>query len=285
MIQRVLALAVLLILNGCGGQPVVEQSSPRKGGYYLDDGPGDREPDNLDAIPDARPRVEPVNAYTARPYTVLGKTYVPYATLTSYKARGVASWYGRRYNGQRTSTGEIYDMYAMTAAHTILPLPSYARVTNLGNGKSAVVRVNDRGPFHADRIIDLSYAAAKRIGIVGSGKANVEVEAILPGRDSPPAEVAAASEAAAPVPAPSPARAESPGFYVQLGAFSSVLNADDFLKKMRLQLGWLTDSLNVWSRDGLYRVHAGPYANREQALAQSERIQTELGIKPLVVTR
>src|SRR5690606_7269792 len=146
--------------------------------------------------------------------------------LTPYRKRGVATWYGKRYHGQKTSSGEVYDMYALTAAHTILPLPSYARVTNLANGKSVVVRVNDRGPFHEDRLIDLSYAAAHRIGIVQQGRGMVEVEALIPGRDDAPI-----ADAAAPTPAPTPApvATEGGGTFVQLGAFSSAENADAFL--------------------------------------------------------
>src|SRR5204863_1791934 len=132
----------------------------------------------LDQIADAQPRVEPIKASTARPYTVFGRTYAPMTQVAAYKARGKASWYGKRYHGQPTSSGEIYDMYAMTAAHPTLPIPSFVRVTNLANRRSVVVRVNDRGPFHGDRIIDLSYAAAHKLGIVQRGSAEVEVESI-----------------------------------------------------------------------------------------------------------
>ena len=149
--------------------------------YYKDDGPGDSAPANLDAIPDAVPRLEPLHRFANRPYTVFGREYVPATTLRPYRERGVASWYGRKFHGEKTSTGETYDMYAMTAAHPTLPLPSYARVTNVATGKSVVVRVNDRGPFLHDRVIDLSFAAAERIGIAQKGSGEVEVEAILPG--------------------------------------------------------------------------------------------------------
>lgn len=286
MNRPLLLLIIAALLASCGGTPLREPAFSKKGGYYLDDGPGEREPAGLDALPDAQPRNDPINPYTARPYTVMGKTYVPYAKLTAYKVRGVASWYGKRYNGQRTSSGEIYDMYAMTAAHTVLPLPSYARVTHLASGKSVVVRINDRGPFLSDRVIDLSYAAAKRLGIIGAGRAQVEVEAILPGNTPAALPAAAPSQSAALPPASSsPARSERPGHYLQLGAFSVAGNADDFLKKMQSQLTWLSDSLAVWSRDGLFRVHAGPFPSREQALAQSDRIETELGTKPLILSR
>ena len=135
------------------GKPAV--ATKKGGGYYLDDGPGDNPPANLDAIPDAEPKAEPLHKAANRPYSVLGQSYTPDTRLKPYKETGVASWYGRRYHGQKTSTGEIYDMYGMTAAHPTLPIPSYVRVTNLKNGKSVVVRVNDRGPFHSDRLIDL----------------------------------------------------------------------------------------------------------------------------------
>jgi rare lipoprotein A len=218
---------------------------------------------------------------------VLGHAYTPYTQLMPYKARGVASWYGKRYHGQKTSSGEAYDMYAMTAAHTILPLPSYARVTNVANGKSVIVRVNDRGPFHEDRLIDLSYLAAQRLGLLGRGSGVVEVEAIIPGNETPPPVARAAPPE--PIPAPAPATAavsaEPGGIYLQLGAFSVVQNADAFMRKMRMDLGWLSDSMNVYKKDGLYRVHAGPYSSREEADRAAERVQKELGFKALVLDR
>lgn len=283
--SRVLALAVLfaLTLSGCGSAPS-RPASPGGGGYYLDDGPGANPPANLDSIPEPTPKAEVINKYTARPYTVLGRTYAPYARPTPYRARGVASWYGKRYHGQKTSSGEVYDMYAMSAAHTLLPLPSYARVTSLATGKTVVVRVNDRGPFHQDRLIDLSYAAAHRIGIIGQGSGMVEVEAIIPGQNDAPA---AATPPAAPEPAaaPVPISTEATGVYVQLGAFSVAENAQAFLRKMRMDLGTLADPMNVYRSDGLYKVHAGPYASREEAGRAAERIQTELGFKAFVLNR
>jgi rare lipoprotein A len=156
-------------------------SAPKKGGYYKDDGPGANPPANLASIADASPRVEPLHKFANRPYEVFGRKYVPLASVRPYRQRGIASWYGKRFHGQKTSSGEPYDMYAMTAAHPILPIPSYARVTNLRSGASVVVRINDRGPFHSERIIDLSYAAAYRLGLIGSGSGEVEVEAIVPG--------------------------------------------------------------------------------------------------------
>jgi rare lipoprotein A len=158
------------------------EPTPGKGGYYKDDGPGDRPPPNLDQIADAVPRVEPLHRYANRPYHRFGKDYVPITAPGPFRQVGVASWYGRRYHGQPTSSGETYDMYAMTAAHPTLPIPSYARVTSQASGRSVVVRINDRGPFLHDRIIDLSYVAALKLGFVQAGSARVVVEAIVPGK-------------------------------------------------------------------------------------------------------
>jgi len=180
---RASLLVAFTALAGCTLEPM-------RGGR--DDGPGAAPPGNLDRITDARPRSEPLNPGANSPYTALGRKYVPYQSLKPYRARGLASWYGRKFHGKPTSSGERYDMYAMTAAHTILPIPSYARVTNLSNGRSVVVRVNDRGPFHSERIIDLSYTAAYKLGFVNAGSAQVEVEAILP-RGSPTARESTAA--------------------------------------------------------------------------------------------
>lgn len=156
-------------------------SEPKKGGYYKDDGPHANPPDNLASVPDATPRAEPLHRFANRPYEVFGKKYVPLASVQPFKQRGVASWYGKRFHGQKTASGEIYDMYAMTAAHPILPIPSYARVTHVKSGRQVVVRINDRGPFHAGRVIDLSYVAAYRLGLLQSGSGEVEVQSIVPG--------------------------------------------------------------------------------------------------------
>jgi rare lipoprotein A len=168
--RRAACIAAVLVLGACASSP--------KGGYYKDDGPGDRVP--AGNIPDAVPRLEPLHRFANRPYEVFGKSYVPHAALQPFRQRGAASWYGKRFHGAKTSSGEAYDMYRMTAAHPTLAIPSYARVTNLANGRSVVVRINDRGPFHGGRIIDLSYAAATRLGYVQAGSAQVEVESIVP---------------------------------------------------------------------------------------------------------
>jgi rare lipoprotein A len=220
------------------------------------------------------------------------------AQLEPYKARGMASWYGKRYHGQPTASGELYDMYAMTAAHPTLPIPSYARVTNLRNGKAVIVRINDRGPFRGDRLIDLSYTAAYRLGIIGSGSGLVEVESIIPGRPATPS----AGEARAPelrVPAAAPqvpvssvpqaaeltVTQEPKGIYVQLGAFTLRPNAENFLVHVRVDLSWLGDAIGLYVRDGLYRVHAGPYADRGQADQVATRIEQTVDLRPVVIIR
>ena len=169
-------IALLLVFAaGCSSTP-----DQRPGGYYKDDGPPGRVPD-LASIPDAAPRHEPLHRWANRPYEALGKRYVPLTRVGPFQQRGAASWYGKRFHGNPTSSGEKYDMYKMSAAHPILPIPSYARVTNLANGRTVVVRVNDRGPFHAGRVIDLSYAAAYKLGYVAAGSARVLVEQLVPG--------------------------------------------------------------------------------------------------------
>ena len=160
--------------------PVLPPAGSGRGGYYLDDGPGEQPPAGLQAVPDAEPKVEPYSARGNRPYVVFGKTYTPITDNRPLKQRGIGSWYGKKFHGQKTSSGELYDMYKMTAAHPTLPIPSYARVTNLGTGVQVIVRVNDRGPFHSSRIIDLSYTAALKLGYLGKGSSELEVERLLP---------------------------------------------------------------------------------------------------------
>ena len=173
-------------------------SSGGGGGFYLDDGPPAVSSADLAAIPDAAPRAEPILAARNRPYSALGQNFSPMTELRPYRRRGLASWYGRRYHGRKTSLGETYDMFKMTAAHPTLPLPSYARVTRVdAPDKTVVVRVNDRGPFLRGRIIDLSYAAAAKLGIVKNGVGAVEVELLLPpfAADAPRSSVAPAADA------------------------------------------------------------------------------------------
>ena len=177
---RMLGAVTLLALGLSAGCASRAQSG---GGYYLDDGPGRPDPQRVAALmkqPDPVPKDEPLRARANRPYEVMGQKFVPMTERKPYRQQGVASWYGQRFHGKKTSIGETYDMYGMTAAHPTLPLPSYVRVTRLDNGRSVVVRVNDRGPFLRGRLIDLSYMAASKLGYVGNGHTNVEVELLDP---------------------------------------------------------------------------------------------------------
>ena len=265
-----------------GRQGPAHAPSAAGGGYYLDDGPGQGPAPDLDAIPDAVPRIEPLHRGATRPYSALGNDYTPMTRLGPYRARGVASWYGRRYHGKATSTGERYDMYAMSAAHTTLPLPSYARITSVATGRSVVVRVNDRGPFARERLIDLSYAAAHRLGLVQAGSGLVDVEAIVP-------EGGATAVADPPPPAPPAvpgpgAPPQARGHYLQLGAFAERANAEDLVRKLQTTLPDLTPAPAVVSDGNLHRVRAGPFPDRDSARREAERVASRLGGRPLVVT-
>lgn len=196
---RLVCVCLLVaLLVACSG------GARRGGGYYLDDGPDANPPANLDAVPDAVPKIEPFAPSNSKPYVVFGKTYTPDVSGGPYKKQGRASWYGKKFHGNSTANGERYNMYGMTAAHPTLPLPSYARVTRVSNGKSVVVRVNDRGPFLNDRVIDLSYVAAYKLGMLGPGSAEVVVERITPDQirnwQSTPATMNVAAAASIPTP-------------------------------------------------------------------------------------
>lgn len=215
------ALAPALVLVGCGTAPQQETAAPApvpakpaakpqprepgvpvlppagsgRGGYYQDDGPGENPPPNLMATPDAEVRNDPPLPRANREYVVFGKTYRPITDPNQpFVQKGLGTWYGKKFHGQRTSSGELYDMYKMTAAHPTLPIPSYARVTNLDNGNQVVVRINDRGPFHSTRIIDVSYTAALKLGLLGKGSHMLEVVRILPAEAE---KLAAASKSGA----------------------------------------------------------------------------------------
>jgi rare lipoprotein A len=259
--------------------------------YYKDDGPGDGAPGNLEALPDAVPRIEPLHRFANRPYTVFGREYVPATSLRPYRERGIASWYGRKFHGERTSSGETYDMYAMTAAHPTLPLPSYARVTHVASGKSVVVRVNDRGPFLHGRVIDLSYAAAAKLGIAQKGSGEVDVEAILPAGTptlvaaAPLPPVAAAPIAATPAgtsppgeSAPVPVASVEGGFVVQLGAFANYANAQNFVAHLANQIAPVGVEPSVRQVNGLFRVFVGPYPTRDDAKRTADRLREALGL-------
>jgi len=275
---RPLAVAALVaLIAACG-------TTPKKAGYYQDDGPPDRVPADIAAIPDAVPRVEALHRATSKPYTALGRTYTPLTGDVPFRQRGLASWYGRQFHGNRTANGETYDMFAMTAAHPILPIPSYVRVTNVRSGRSVIVRVNDRGPFKHDRVIDLSYAAATKLGIAAAGTGEVEVERITmtqiangdtrrgegptpviaspaaPATAAPPSMATVPTAAVVPVAAPAatlavvgevapmaaPTAAPQRGWSVQLGAFAQEANAEALAGRAAALLAFLDpDALNA----------------------------------------
>lgn len=238
-----------------------------KGGYYLDDGPGENPPANFDLIADAVPRAEPLHRYANRQYVALGQSYVPDAELRPYRAEGLASWYGRRFHGKKTASGELYDMYAMTAAHRTLPIPSYARVTSLDNGKSVIVRINDRGPFHRERIIDLSYTAAHKLGYVSRGHGRVVVESIDPASFNIQGGQL------------------GPGHYVQLGAFSKPDNAMRLRLRAQEALGLSDVQSHVTLVGEMHRVNLGPFPGVEEASGWVERARAVLGVEAAVIVR
>jgi rare lipoprotein A len=272
-------------------------AASKRGGYYLDDGPGDNAPADLASIPDAVPKNEPLHRFANKPYTVLGRNYAPLPAATSYRSSGIASWYGRKFHGQKTSSGEIYDMYGMTAAHPLLPIPSYVRVTNPANNRSVVVRVNDRGPFHADRLIDLSYTAAWKLGYIGNGSTRVDVELLQPGsatllavttpRDEDALErlVIASTTPPPSEVVPLPSLRDAGGVWLQLGAFGNRDNADAFQIRIARELAGsgLDDKLVIRSDARLHRIQLGPYTDAAAARMAADTLQQLLGTPPVVV--
>ncbi len=308
-ISRLSVLSLSLLIAACGSQPErpvqdaptdikpapgkpksgapSTSKSRQGGGYYKDDGPAEDIPENLEQTPDAVPRWEPLHKPALRPYEVFGQRYVPNTAVVPYKGRGIASWYGKKFHGQKTSIGQPYDMFAMTAAHPTLALPSYVRVTSQQNGRSVVVRVIDRGPFHAGRIIDLSYTAAYKLGLIQGGSGQVEVEAIVPGdAASTTYDQVAPPSAALPTPAPvAEVSRLQPGVYLQLGAFANADNADSLKRHMERELDWLKEPMQILRGNGLHRVQLGPYSTRQQAETIAEQIRNNTGFKPSFVNR
>jgi rare lipoprotein A len=281
-----LALATLLLglsLSGCGSLPLHGGTQPAPPSQPEKDGPPINPP-NVMNVPDAVPRVEPRSRYgNPDAYTVMGEKYRVLPSGLNYVERGGASWYGTKFHGQRTSSGEPYDLYGMTAAHRTLPIPSYARVTNLANNKSVVVRINDRGPFHSKRIIDLSYTAAVKLGIYGHGTGQVEVRAIDP-LAAMTAE-ANADKSSAPGRSPrrtdtrAPAAASRTNLYLQVGAFSKHSNASNLVSRLqRAEFSDLRIAPSSSRKTTVYRVLIGPLASAEDAERMSTRL-SRVGIE------
>lgn len=246
MARWLILTALVLLLAACAGDKNKEEPG---------DGPSSRKISPAD-VHDAVPQKEPRARYgNHSPYTVLGKTYTVLPTSEGYHERGIASWYGSKFHGRRTSSGEPYDMHLATAAHKSLPLPTYAEVTNLDNGRKMIVKINDRGPFHDDRIIDLSYAAAIKLGVAQTGTARIDVKAINV-ESSKPSAVKLID-----------------GTFLQVGAFSKRKTAEDLAgKMMNAQL----KPVSVQKSRGLYKVWIGPYASESEIEATQRRV-VELG--------
>lgn len=237
-----LVLTLALALGAC--------STQRGGGYYQNDGPPKRTRVDPSTIADAKPVAEPRSTSGNDPYIVFGKTYLPLPDAAGYRERGIASWYGKKFHGKRTSSGEPYDMYAMTAAHKTLPLPTYVRVTNLRNGRAVVLRVNDRGPFLHNRLIDLSYAAALKLDIIKMGTGVVEVEAL--GVASSNASAVDGAEVV-------PTAVKSLRLYLQVGAFTKWENATSLRARLAsADFGGVLIQSELRDDTRFYRVRVGP---------------------------
>jgi rare lipoprotein A len=266
------------------------------------DGAELRPPPDLEKVPDAEPRLEPIrDGGPNKPYEVAGQAYVPIVKDDTFTERGMASWYGRQFHGRRTASGEVYNMYAMTAAHKTLPIPSYARVRNPASGAEILVRVNDRGPFVRGRIVDLSYTAALKLGVLRN-PTTVEVERITfedirTGawrRDAisvaatavePVAMVVATGAPIAVAPVAPAYTAPARGFWVQLGAFRERKGAEDFQRRVMADHDWLTPLLAVFIDLPLFRLQAGPYPSRDEARGAAEQIRGALKLVPVIVER
>lgn len=256
-----------LLFVGCGG-------TPDRWGRQADGRPA-YVPIDLTSIPDAVPRHEPLSRYGNPPeYEVFGQRYRTLTSSAGFEERGLASWYGTKFHGQRTSSGEPYDMFAMTAAHRHLPLPSFVEVTNLQNGKRVVVRVNDRGPFAGGRVIDLSYAAAHRIGMVEKGVAPVLVRAVGPADALPaPVQLVSAEAWMRPEPVDRPVVDETAQF-VQVGAFADRVTAERVQQDLR-ELGFSDVRITTLARDAgqpLHRVRIGPLDGASAVQDVAERL-------------
>lgn len=279
-------LFFVLILSGCEVITVKDGGGQRPAPKDEQKDSGPKQPVDVSHIPEPIPREElRTIAGNVSPYKVMGRTYRLIKDPTDYKERGIASWYGKKFHGRKTSNGELYNMYGMTAAHKTLPIPSYVRVTNISNKRSIVVRVNDRGPFHGGRIIDLTYTAAKKLGYQKWGTAEVIVEYIDPKQHrssvnssnvGSPASANPSNEPKAPTPINSAGYALPANTFLQLGAFSQVSSA----KALRAKVVKMT-SRNVLvvapeKEQKLFKVRVGPFGdNLELSLFREKLIKAK----------
>ncbi len=276
-----LLMVAAMVLAGCSSKPTTTQTDP-PGRYTMVQDRGPAADVDVTNVGNAVPRYEaPRRAGNKSPYTVWGKQYSVMSpeNAVGYVQQGTASWYGKKFHGHTTSNGEIYDMYKMSAAHKSLPIPSYARVTNLDNGRSVIVRVNDRGPFHGDRLIDVSWAAAKKLGFMGNGTARVEVASItvsqdgsmtLAGKTWPPG---VGTESG---PEPEPAAPVGKALFVQLGSFSQPEPARELEQMVRSRIDDPVRIRPVTTASGLFhRVQVGPFGDAGDAELALQRLATE----------
>ena len=280
--RLVVALTLAALLAGCGHRqttktshaPPPSPSSVRNGRYAQDLDSTPREVPDVSKIPEPVPKNEPRSQYGNKsPYSVLGETYRVLPNCGDYVERGLASWYGNKFNGYTTSNFEKYDMYAYSAASKVLPLPCYVRVTNLETGRSAIVRVNDRGPFVSNRIIDLSYVAAIKLGVWPKGTAMVEVRGIDPDHPQRSAEPLRSTTVST-----SPAKTPNPKLYLQVGAYAEAGNAEHAAAKVRAARVGAVEVVAA-SVDGktLHRVRIGPLRDADEADRLTPKLR-ELGL-------
>jgi len=260
------------VLASCGGKSKTKSSDSEDGPSYS----GIRASEVVDAVPREEPRAKYGNH---SPYEVFGKKYTVMNSSQGYTETGTASWYGSKFHGRRTSSGEVYDMHLATAAHKSLPLPTYAEVTNLDNGRKVIVKINDRGPFKGNRIIDLSYGAALRLGMIGTGTARVEVRALNPAQPSSGTRMVAAGSTGSQA---SKQSTSGHGIFLQMGAFKDPNGAESLVSELRRD-DMVPVSIN--QQGGYHKVWLGPYLNEDQADAIILRA-VELGFdRPHKVSR
>jgi rare lipoprotein A len=294
-------------MTGCATRAPVSSGGISSGR----DGPPASPPANLHQVPDAAPRLEPIRiGGPNKPYEVAGERYEPITLDTPYDQKGLASWYGNKFHGRPTSSGEVYNMYAMTAAHATLPIPSYARVRNPSNGREVIVRINDRGPFHKGRIIDLSYTAALKLDLL-RGVAPVEVRRITyaeiraggwqkPANEPPPVFVPAEPVGAplrettatapvavstAPVAVSAAATPAAVGWWLQFGAFAKLSGAETLRERVAEADLSLLPLLTVVREGGLHRLRAGPFPNADEARTVGARLRDDSGLDSSLIEK
>lgn len=219
-------------------------------------------------IPEAEPFVQ-----SNLKYTVRGKRYTVLAAAKNFKQTGLASWYGKDFHGRKTASGEEYDMHELTAAHKTLPIPCYARVTNQENGKSVIVKINDRGPFHSSRILDVSKSAAKKLGMLKTGTAKIKLEVISSADDE--SSVIAANE-----PTPEP---QAPQFFVQVGSFSSEGNAVNLQTKLSGLIALPIEVTNTANSAAIHKVQIGPFVDEATAKKASQYVLQVAALNPVII--